>query len=406
MSTTPVAVGLRGISAPTPTSQRALAPDVARGLMLLLIALANIPWFLYATNVGVTIVHAAGGSIGDQVAQAITIIAVDGRSYTLFGLLFGYGIVQLWARQRSHGVRPSDARRLLRRRHWWMIAIGLVHVALLWQGDILTVYGILGLLLVPIVINRSDRTVRIWIIVLLSLGLAFSLAMGAASLIPAETVARGSELAAAGTASYPTSILLRLVLWAPSLLGAFAILSLPTAFLVGILAARHRILENPAAHLPLLRRVAIGGISVGWGVGTLQFLVHTGTLSVPNPDALSMVHTYAGIFAGIGYAAIFGLIAHRLAKRSGGPGAVVGGLVALGRRSMSGYLAQSLLFAPLLSAWGLGLGAHLTSATAAIAAIATWLLTVVIASWMDRTGHRGPAEVLLRRLSYRPRRGI
>lgn len=77
---------------------------------------------------------------------------------------------------------------------------------------------------------------------------------------------------------------------------------------MGILAARHWILEQPGAHLPLLHRVAVGGISVGWGVGILQSLVHAGTLAVPNPDAFSMVHTCAGI----GCTAIFGLIAHRL----------------------------------------------------------------------------------------------
>ncbi|MGW8529793.1 DUF418 domain-containing protein, partial [Nocardiopsis sp. NPDC055824] len=31
----------------TPVSERALAPDLARGMMLLLIALAHVPWFIY-----------------------------------------------------------------------------------------------------------------------------------------------------------------------------------------------------------------------------------------------------------------------------------------------------------------------------------------------------------------------
>lgn len=81
-------------------------------------------------------------------------------------------------RRSRDGVGQRDDRRLLRRRHWWMIAVGVVHVVLLWQGDILSVYGLLGLLLVPLVINRSGRTARIWIIVLLSLSLAVSIAVG------------------------------------------------------------------------------------------------------------------------------------------------------------------------------------------------------------------------------------
>jgi uncharacterized membrane protein YeiB len=34
-------------------------------------------------------------------------------------------------------------------------------------------------------------------------------------------------------------------------------------------------------------------------------------------------------------------------------------------------------------------------------AILAWVLTVLLAAWMSRRGHRGPAEVLLRRLTYR-----
>jgi uncharacterized membrane protein YeiB len=57
----------------------------------------------------------------------------------------------------------------------------------------------------------------------------------------------------------------------------------------------------------------------------------------------------------------------------------------------------------VLAAWGLGLGAHLTSATAMLVGIGVWLLTVVVAHRLDVAGIRGPAEVLLRRLTYRPR---
>jgi uncharacterized membrane protein YeiB len=36
-----------------------------------------------------------------------------------------------------------------------------------------------------------------------------------------------------------------------------------------------------------------------------------------------------------------------------------------------------------------------------LVAVGTWLLTVAAAFWLDRAGRRGPAEVLLRRLTYR-----
>ena len=52
---------------------RIVAPDLARGLMLLLIALAHVPWFLYTTDIGATLLHPAGGGVADRIAQAVTI---------------------------------------------------------------------------------------------------------------------------------------------------------------------------------------------------------------------------------------------------------------------------------------------------------------------------------------------
>lgn len=54
------------------------------------------------------------------------------------------------------------------------------------------------------------------------------------------------------------------------------------------------------------------------------------------------------------------------------------------------------MLVPVLSAWGLGLGAHMTSTTTALFAFGLWLVTVVIAALVERHGLRGPFEVLMR----------
>ncbi|GHC81040.1 hypothetical protein GCM10007079_20420 [Nocardiopsis terrae] len=58
----------------------------------------------------------------------------------------------------------------------------------------------------------------------------------------------------------------------------------------------------------------------------------------------------------------------------------------------------------MLAAWGLGLGAHLSSWSASLLAVLTWGATVAGAAALERVDRRGPAEVLLRRLTYRPER--
>ena len=90
---------------------RALAPDVARGAMLLLIALANVHLYLYDRPLGVRL-YPAGLAGADAVVAGLQMVLVDGRAYPLFGLLLGYGLGQLAARRRGRRLpsrRPSSA---------------------------------------------------------------------------------------------------------------------------------------------------------------------------------------------------------------------------------------------------------------------------------------------------------
>ena len=212
----------------------------------------------------------------------------------------------------------------------------------------------------------------------------------------------GLEHLTVGSSSWLVSVPLRLLTWTPGLVSGLATLVMPAAFLLGLLAARHRVLEEPGRHLRLLRRTAVIGLAVGWGTGLVQALIHLGVVVPPAPGAFATTHLYTGIFAGIGYAALFALLAHRISTRSATPPLPARALVALGRRSLSGYLAQSVLFIPALSAWGLGLGAHLSSWSALAVGVGVWLVTVVVAYALDRAGIRGPAETVLRRLTYGP----
>ena len=76
-------------------------------------------------------------------------------------------------------------------------------------------------------------------------------------------------------------------------------------------------------------------------------------------------------------------------------------LAALGQRSLSGYLFQSvawlLLFSPFTLALGRSDGSGLVSA--GLAAV-VWLASLVMAHALGRWSLPGPAEALLRRLTY------
>lgn len=104
--------------------------------------------------------------------------------------------------------------------------------------------------------------------------------------------------------------------------------------------------------------------------------------------------TTAGVVAGIGYAAALALLASRVPSRLARP------LTAAGQRSLTCYLAQSVVWTVVFTPFLLGLADDLSIAAIALLAVVTWLTTVVFAS---RMRGRGPFETLLRRATYGPR---
>lgn len=395
---------------PTTSAERALAPDLARGAMLLLIALANASWYLWAGEQRLLSPHPTTESPVDLVVQTFSLIAIDGRTYPMFAALFGYGVWQLYARQRAAGVAHAHARKLLLRRHVWMLVFGAVHAALLWAGDVVGAYGLAGIVVVWFFLRRRDATLAVWAGVLSSLFVAAMVAVGVFTVIESLRGGAGSLTledtlpTGIATVDYLTSVRERLLGWPLVVLtqGLLALVT-PIAVLAAMFAARRRVLENPAEHMMFLRRVAIGGVSVGWITGAIvagQNLDAWG-LGRAYDGAFSGLQAIGGLACGLGYVALFGLIAERISR--GSPGRLVRAARSLGRRSLSGYLAQSVLMAPLLAAWGLGLGAHLSSWSMALVAIAVWALTLVGADALERAGRAGPAEWALRRLAY-PRR--
>ncbi|WP_017573829.1 DUF418 domain-containing protein [Nocardiopsis halotolerans] len=395
---------------PVGAGERALAPDLARGFMLLFIALANTVWYLWAVPTGGLSAHPEPAGALDRVAQFFTVAAVDSRSYPMFAFLFGYGMVQLARRQEAAGTSERDVNALLRRRNLWLIAFGFVHALLLWMGDVLAAYGLAGLVLCWLFLRRRDTTLLVWAGVFTGLlALASLLSLVGLALMPADGPAPAgpSMDSLADNVSDPDVLgaaLGRLTTWPFIVLGQGLLgLAVPAAILLGFWAARRRILEEPNRNLVLLRWVAGLGIGLGWLGGVPSALVQIGAwdLGIARGGMLTLPHMVAGLFCGVGYVALIALVAHRIRERGHGRGVVVGALTATGRRSLSAYLAQSVLCAPVLAAWGLGLGAELTSWSMFLFAIGVWLVTVAAAYALERAGRRGPAEVLLRRLAYR-----
>jgi uncharacterized protein len=145
--------------------------DVLRGFALLGIVLMNIVFtgLPMAANWNPKI---AGGDSGLNLAAFfIQYIVFDGKMRGIFSMMFGAGSYYLIMRgvTRGAGIKAAE---IYYRRTLWLMLFGIVHAYLIWHGDILYPYALLGLVLFPLHSLRP-RT----LIIIASLGIALMTAM-------------------------------------------------------------------------------------------------------------------------------------------------------------------------------------------------------------------------------------
>jgi uncharacterized membrane protein YeiB len=273
---------------------------------------------------------------------------------------------------------------------------------LLWAGDIVGAYGLLAVLMAGLLVRGSDRA----LIGTAAGGAALtSLVYLGAALPPPPDSGMDSMLPSMSAESPLEAALFRAFEWLAIGLVA-AGLTVFGAVALGAWAARRRLLDEPEKHRLLLVRVAAAGIGAAVVLGLPLSLMAAQMWTAPPLGMIMLagvMHAVGGYAGGVGYAALFGLLAIRLARRAG-PGPVTHAVQACGQRSLSCYLAQSVAFVALLPAWTLGLGDDAHIWQTALVAIGTWLVILLVAEASARAGYRGPAELLLRRLTYGPRR--
>ena len=129
--------------APTGRADRINSLDVMRGISLLGILLMNIVGFgLYNAYMDPTI---NGGSEGWNLnAWLATSLFFEGTMRAMFSMLFGIGII-LFTSKTNVG-NSSEVVDLFFRRLWWLFLFGIIHCyLLLWNGEILYAYAIIGM---------------------------------------------------------------------------------------------------------------------------------------------------------------------------------------------------------------------------------------------------------------------
>lgn len=124
-----------------------VVPDVARGMALLGIAIANIPTAWLTSGAPHTAFLGSINNIFDQVLAVLTTMFAHNRGLPLFSTLLGFGVgliaMSLWRKQ----FPAKRARQVILRRYFFLALFGAIHLIFIFYGDIMFYYGLTGIIL-------------------------------------------------------------------------------------------------------------------------------------------------------------------------------------------------------------------------------------------------------------------
>jgi uncharacterized protein len=418
------APALSGVRTATPlepisSRERIQLIDVLRGFALFGVLLANMAW-LSGEEVVLTEARAASLPTAaiDHFAKYLINFFVDDKANTIFAFLFGLGFaVQLIrAEERGISILPIYTRRL-----FWLLVFGLVHMLLLWYGDILHLYALMGFVLI-LFRRSSGKTLLIAgvLLAILPFSIYFSLPWLFAQLggAPPEAAELAAELAAATQAkearlavfsggTYFAVIREHLrfnfsdYIKSGFMLGlAFYALG---RFLLGYYVGRRRLLHDAHLHLPLFRRLLVWGLVVGI-IGNAVFVWVSVVMDNKTGNEASLWAVGAAWIIDIGIPAmsLFYLSAIVLLFQRPRWQSRLLWLAPVGRMALTNYLMQTVFHLFIFYGYGIGLGliGRIGTSLCIPLSLAIFTLQILYSRWWLARFRFGPAEWLWRTLTY------
>lgn len=395
-----------------PTRQRLVSLDAVRGVALLGILVVNLPAM---TQPLVESGLPAAGDWLDVLAWIPIKWAFETKFMVLFSLLFGMGA----ALQSERG--GEGFRRLFLRRMGLLALIGLTHAALLWSGDILAHYALVGLF-VPMLHRLPDRTLLPlvaallgipWLVttvghaavalagaestpLLLEVGPAWLRVMGAGGFDPRSAAFQAAETWVWSYGDVADQLLLRAGTWA-GFQGVLLLTLQPLRtlgiFLLGARLWRAGLFRQEGSRLR--RRLATLGLGVGLPLEAAVIALHLfAGLDEAHPLAVlaESVHTLSGLGVGLGLAAGLAEVAGN-ARWS----ALFAPFAKAGRMALTFYLTQSVAGLAIVGAVGFGVLHRAWHLPVAIAVVSVQL---GLAAWWLSRFRMGPVEWLWRAGTY------
>ncbi|MBI3373061.1 MAG: DUF418 domain-containing protein [Betaproteobacteria bacterium] len=315
--------------------------------------------------------------MSDRIVEAFVSFALESKAFALFSMLFGVGLAIQFDRLSGSG----RALYWLARRLAVLLLLGLVHLLLLWNGDILVQYALAGFLVLAFLCAPT------WV---LAVGFASLLALYVAMPllhlpIPwldtaalQQHVSEANRVYATGGVGEIWRFSLReLPLFAP--LHIYIFPRTVALFLFGAFVWRSGFLRHLGRYKLELAVVACTGIAVGAAFTT-------------GGGAGARLATV--IFA-LGYgAAVMVLVQLPVTNRA------LSFFAPLGRMAFTNYVMQSLVFGFVFFGYGLGQFGRLGAAHTLALGVAVYAMQMLLSTWWLGRFRFGPIEWLWRTLMY------
>lgn len=344
--------------------------DVMRGVALCGIFLVNMVDFSGSALRDGT--FAARGTTIDQLVDLSIACFALTKFYLLFSFLFGVGFAVQMQRMEDTG-RPFV--RLYMQRLVVLLLIGIAHSILLWDGDILRLYAVAGVLLLMV------RTLSTKVLLTIAAGIALGGAVYF-SVVPIQdssTLMSTTSITTYATGTYAEVVKLRA---SERSIIDIQVPMVVVMFLLGLVVGRERIIVNIRKHEGFLRRAWKWALPLGI-IGSIAMLVGYTTKNA----LLVSLSTHVGApLLSFSYVALILLNAERLRL-----------FAHAGRMALTNYLLHSVISTTLFYGYGFGLYDKLSATGSTSLALVILATQIALSKWWLTRYRMGPMEWLWRK---------
>ena len=401
---------------PVSRSDRIDFLDALRGFAVLGIFIANLPYFAGTAFLGEEELASMQSATWDAGVMAFQHIFVEAKFYSLFSLLFGVGF---GLQQRRAMAKDQDFYSFFARRMWFLLLMGFIHL-IVWIGDILVLYALLGFLLL-LFREMPPRKLLIWAGVFLAAPVlldAVRYSAGGNDVLATPFFAIGSRLNEAF--KNPDDLITQMK--QPGLVdffqcniagmffrfGDFIYTNRPFKvlgmFLVGLWIVKSGLIDEWQHRQPVLKRVLLLGLLIGVpaNIGVFAISEHIDGYSLHLLNLVkSLLQSLGVVTLCLAYVAWMGLI-----WISSSTGGLLRNVVPVGRMSLSNYFLQTLIGICVFHGVGCGFVGSVGDIYLLFFGMGFFVLQSFLSAWWLKRFRFGPAEWLWRSLSYGKRQAL